>query len=427
MSKHGTSAGAMLPKSCDVAIVGSGPAGLATAIELKKRGVSNVIVLERFAEAGGNPRHCGHSPFGMSEFKRIYKGPGYVRKMLATANQLGVKIFVETTVTEIAAQGALTLSTPQGLRRIQAKRVVLSAGIREKPRAPRLVSGQRPLGITTTGALQSMVYLGHKKPFERCVIIGSELVSFSAIASCRHAGIKPLCLIEENSRLTAWAGLQLYPRLMGVDVLPATRLIDIEGKSRVSGVNLMDANGNTKHVSCDGVIFTGQFVPEASLLRNAHLEIDPHTGGPVIDQYGRCSDPAYFAAGNMLRPVETAGWCWSEGVSTAGFVQLSLAAELPGVEAQQKVRIGNPGLKYIIPQRISVSKSRSQPEGMKKFQLRVATPVEGRVSLLSGDSELYSRKVKALPERRILMPLPPLDNTGYHSDLVVNLSKCESG
>ena len=58
----------------DVAIVGAGPAGLSAAVELKKQGVARVVVLERFEQAGGIPRHCGHPPFGMREFRRGLSG-----------------------------------------------------------------------------------------------------------------------------------------------------------------------------------------------------------------------------------------------------------------------------------------------------------------------------------------------------------------
>ena len=118
--------------SCDVAIIGGGPAGLATAIELKKLGVADVIVLERNSEAGGNPRHCGHSPFGMREFKRVYFGPQYAKKLVTTALKSGVDIALNTTVTSFEKGGLLTLSSEQGLTQLQAKKVVLSTGIREK-------------------------------------------------------------------------------------------------------------------------------------------------------------------------------------------------------------------------------------------------------------------------------------------------------
>ena len=44
-----------------------------------------------------------------------------------------------------------------------------------------------------------MFIIYHNKPFERPVIIGSELVSFSALLTCRHLGIRPVAMIEENS------------------------------------------------------------------------------------------------------------------------------------------------------------------------------------------------------------------------------------
>ncbi|MCA4129144.1 FAD-dependent monooxygenase, partial [Pseudomonas aeruginosa] len=44
-----------ITEQVDVAIVGSGPAGLAAAIELRRQGVARVCVLERDGEAGGYP------------------------------------------------------------------------------------------------------------------------------------------------------------------------------------------------------------------------------------------------------------------------------------------------------------------------------------------------------------------------------------
>src|SRR5581483_1337469 len=62
---------------------------------------------------------------------------------------------------------------------------------------------------------------------------------------------------------------------------------------------------------------TGQFRPENALLANSPVAIDRGTLGPSIDQYWRSSDPAYFAAGNLLRGIETAGQCWREGRAAA--------------------------------------------------------------------------------------------------------------
>ena len=49
------------------------------------------------------------------------------------------------------------------------------------------------------GALQAMVYLAGQAPFRRPVIVGTELVSFSALLTCRHAGIRPAAMIESGA------------------------------------------------------------------------------------------------------------------------------------------------------------------------------------------------------------------------------------
>ena len=420
MSKVNHAENSSVPSQCDVAIIGAGPAGLATAIKLKELGITDIVVLERSGEAGGNPRHCGHSPFGLSEFKRVYLGPGYAAKMRNYAAQLDVKISLNTTVTSFAKGGRLTLSTTHGISQLKAKKVVLTTGIREMPRAPRFISGQRPAGIMTTGALQSMVYLSHKKPFRNPVIVGTELVSFSAIASCRHAGIKPVAMLEQNKRVTAMSALQLLPRLLGIDLFIETQIVDIEGKQQVTGINVINEAGQTRHIACDGIIFSGQFIPEASLARVGHLDIDPRTQGPVVDQYGRCSDADYFSAGNVLRPVETGGWCWSEGTQLAEFIQLSLLNKLPDIKNQLHFDITDEKIKYIVPQRLSLSVNSTIPEGVKNLQLRFNSQVNGTVSVNSSSRELSHKVIRSLPERRVLIPMPCLGDNLTEKLLTVN-------
>ena len=73
------------------------------------------------------------------------------------------------------------------------------------------------------------------------------------------------------------------------------------------------ADGSLRDIACDGVLFTGRFVPEAALVGLSHLRLEAGSGGPAIDQFGRCSDPSYFAAGNLLRPIGDSGLVLSRG------------------------------------------------------------------------------------------------------------------
>ena len=310
---------------CDVAVIGGGPAGLAAATALKNKGVERVVVLERETMAGGIPRHCGHPPFGILEYKRILTGPSYAKKIVATAIEAGVEIWLKTTVTSLGRDAQLSIISPEGSGELKAKKVLLATGTRETPRSARMISGQRALGICNTGSLQSMVYLKNKVPFKNPVVIGTEIVGFSALFTCRKAGIKPVAMLEENVNASVMWPITLGAKLFGVPLYYETRILDIHGHERVEKVLIVDKKGNEKEITCDGVLFTGQFTPESSLVRMSHLEMNSITGEPIVDQYGRCSDHSYYAAGNVLfKPVKVAGKCWRAGRRTAQWIAKAL-------------------------------------------------------------------------------------------------------
>ncbi|MCP4470043.1 MAG: NAD(P)/FAD-dependent oxidoreductase [Gammaproteobacteria bacterium] len=410
----------MKTSSCRVAIIGGGPSGLALAAELARGGIDDVVLLEREANAGGIPRHCGHSPFGLREFHRILSGPEYARRLASRAQRLGTRLRTAATVTEIGQQGNLTLSTVAGIESLIAEKIVICTGNRETPRAARLVSGSRPLGIVTTGALQSMVYLKHRLPFTRPLIVGSELVSFSALLTCRHAGIKPVAMIDSHARVIAWRGAALLPRLLGTRLLLNASLQAIHGEERVTEVTIRDARGDLMSLECDGVIFSGNFVSESSLVRASHLELDAASGGPRVDQYGRCSDEDYFACGNMLHPVDTAAWCWAEGAHTAAGVHASLAGRLNALQRRLQVNCGSPAIRYFMPQVIALPHpdcGTIPPAAHDSLQVRFNDNLSGRLALCDENGELSARNIRARRERRVLLPLPAYERLSRSQSL----------
>lgn len=388
---------------CDVAVVGGGPAGLGAATQLRRLGVGHVMVLEREAMAGGVPRHCGHPPFGWHEFHRLLTGPQYAQRLVAAAESEGVDIRARITVTELQQGPALRVSTEDGLFLVKAKRVLLATGVRETPRAPRMVSGTRPMGVLTTGALQSMVYLKSRTPFLRPVIVGTELVSFSALLTCRHAGIRPVAMVEKRNRPTAWRVAAWFPKLQGIRTLMNTEVASIEGKTRVSHVTVRSDTGKYEHIACDGVVFTGQFVSESTLALLGQLEVNPESGIPIVDQYGRCSEPDYFAAGNMLHPADSSARCWREGVETATNIVRSLNADLPTPNRFTAVQSTAPVIRYVTPQRL-VSDNRHNGDGT--LWVRFSDEARGKLHLWADESHVLGMRVRATPEKQVFLPVP---------------------
>ncbi|WP_372019055.1 NAD(P)/FAD-dependent oxidoreductase [Tistrella mobilis] len=402
----------MTAEHWDVVVIGAGPAGLAAATELRRQSVDRVLVLDREAEAGGIPRHCAHSPFGLREFRRLLTGPAYARRLVGTAAAAGVAIRTRTTVVAIrpgSAPGSgpeLDVSTPEaGLGVIRARRVLVATGVRETSRAQRLIGGTKPGGVLSTGALQGLVHLDHLKPFSRPVVLGTELVSFSALITCIQADIRPVAMIEPGQGTVARWPAALLPRLLGVKLLTGTGLRTIEGRDRVTAVTLRDADGAERVIETDGVVVTGGFRPEATLFAGSHLERDPRTGGPVIDEFGRCSDPTVFAAGNLLRPVETAGWSWREGRRTGRAIALDLAGRLPAAGGLAVVVAGAP-LCFALPQLIAGGRPGLRVHD--HIQFRVDSRVAGRLVLTDDGREIWSQRLRSRPERRILVPIDAL-------------------
>ena len=221
-------------------------------------------------------------------------------------------------------------------------------------------------------------------------------------------------MVESASRCTAPEICAILPKLFGVPLLRNTVLEEILGLDKVEGARLRSGESMSE-IACDGILLTGQFQPDAALLRGSCVPLDGLSGGPQIDQLGRCRDPAYFAAGNLLRPVETGGWAWREGRTVGRLVAKDLQKGLPAGRAVDVTCGAN--LKYVTPQRLSLPLA----DGFQYLQLRVERPQQGELIVEADGRRIWSRKVSLLPERRCLIPLSALRIPASAGSLAVHL------
>lgn len=335
--------------SVDIVIVGGGPAGLTAAAHLAGR--HTVVVLERESVAGGIPRHSDHLGYGIRDLRTVLSGPDYARRLVARAVTAGADIRTDAMVTGWAGERALEVTSPSGREVIEAAVVVLATGARERPRPARLIAGDRPTGIYTTGHLQNLVHLHGRGVGRRAVVVGAELVSYSAVLTLRHAGCRTVLMTTEHRRPESYVAFTAAARAaLGVRVATRTTVTRIIGAPQLRAVEIENIDtGARRIVDCDTLILTGDWIPDHELARTGGLAMDTRAGIPVVDTALRTNRTGVFAIGNLVHPVDTADVAALDGRHVADRIHAHLAGHrgpTGGVRlvAQAPLRWISPGL-----------------------------------------------------------------------------------
>ena len=342
----------------DVLVVGAGPAGLTAAAELRRRGVPRVLVADREAAPGGIPRHSWHTGYGLRDLHRLLSGPAYARALADAATRSGAELRTGCTVTEVSAGGetlSAVLTSAAGIEEVRPSSVLLATGCRERPRSARLVPGDRPPGVLTTGELQQRVYLDGERLAGRALVVGAEHVSFSAAVTLAHAGAKVVALVTEHERQQSYAAFRLGAALRwGVPVWTSTAVTRVVGAGgKLAGVELADeAGGQARTVACDWLVFTGDWIPDHVLARSSGLAIDAGTRGPAIDTGMATSAPGVFAAGNLVHAAETADVAALSGRHAARQIHSFLAGRARLTSPRIAV-VAEPPLRWISPNAVA--------------------------------------------------------------------------
>lgn len=393
-------------ETVDVAIVGGGPAGLAAATELAASGAGRVLVIERESEAGGIPRHADHQGYGLRDMHRSMSGPAYARRRVELAEQAGAELRVSTQVTGWSPSGGLELELtgPAGRTGLRAAHVLLATGCRERPRSARLVAGDRPQGVMTTGTLQQIVYLERGRPGTRALIVGAEHVSFSALLTLAHSGTSVAGLVTSHPHHQSYALFRAGAALRyRVPVHTGTEVLEIHGRRRIENVALKDLRtGTTWRESCDTVVFTGDWIPDQELAVLGGIDLDPGTLGPAIDFALRTSRPGIFAAGNLLQGAETADIAALQGRHAARQIlaQIRDGAAWPSCRIALQV---SPPLHWVSPNALSSGDGDPvrTPLRIRSHEALIAPLVQVR----QGDTVLWrGRLPRIMPGRSARLP-----------------------
>ena len=365
--------------TCDVAIIGGGPAGLAAAIAAKEEGAEKVLILERDNALGGILQQCIHPGFGLTRFKEELTGPEYYGRFVDRAKEVGVEYMLDTMVLEVnhETNEIFCTSSRFGLTNVQAKSIVLAMGCREKTRASIMVPGTRPAGLYTAGSAQRLVNRQNIMVGKKIVILGSGDIGMIMARRMTLEGAQVVMVVELMDYL---AGLTRN-RVQclddfGIPLKLAHTITRIEGNQRVTGVWVAPVDEKKQpikaqefFVECDTVLFSVGLMPENELTRKAGIAINPITNGPAVNQYMQTSAESVFACGNVVHVNDLVDNVSEESARAGKYAARYAMGKLSSAKKTVACVTGR-NVRYLCPQTVDAS----EQDGQVSLYFRVLQP-----------------------------------------------------
>lgn len=383
----------MINKNVDVAVIGGGPAGLAAAISAKEHGAKRVVIIDRNSWLGGILPQCIHDGFGVEETGVSMTGPEYAEKYIEMAEKQDICVMKETMVLQFNKRKEIIVVNKEGVHKIRAKAIVLAMGCREKTRWNVMIPGSRPSGIYTAGVAQAFINLYNIMPGKNVVILGSGDVGLIMARRLKFEGANVLGVVE---LLPYASGL---PRNVvqclddyDIPLFLNHTITCIEGRDRLEQVTIAQVNenmvpiaGTERKIMCDTLLLSLGLIPENELSKNVGIEIDPVTGGPVVNQMLETTLDGVFACGNCLQVYDTVDML-SIDAKRAGKNAAEISFEKNDKKSSVRVVPGS-GVRYVVPQRVDKS-------GIIPLTLRAEKPKENTIlRVLAGEKELLRKKL----------------------------------
>ena len=393
----------------DLVIIGGGSAGMAAAIEAKKNGIDDILILEKDDRLGGILNQCIHNGFGLTEFKEELTGPEYLQRFVDQVVELGIEYRLNSLVLDITKDKVVTYSNQEdGIVEVKAKAIIFATGCYERAAGAIQLPGDRCAGIITAGTAQKYLNIHGFLAGKRIVILGSGDIGLIMARRMTLEGAKVLC-VSEIMPYSNGLNRNIAQCLNDYDIpLYLSRSVSkVIGKNgRVEKVILSAVDDKMKFIpgtemefECDTLLLSIGLIPYVSLLEKIKVEMGS-TRGAKVNDYFETSLDGVFACGNCLHVHDVVDFVTDEGRDAGR----GAAKYIKGEQEKNTSILVKPGegIGYVIPQTIKNKNADSIT-----FKFRVRRPINNVfVTIKDGDNVINKvMKPVLIPSEMVMVKL----------------------
>ncbi|EGT2192292.1 FAD-binding protein [Clostridium perfringens] len=271
----------------DLIIIGGGASGLLLAINGKKDGIKNILLVEKDPILGGA---LNSADYNISE-KGNLTGIEYKESLLKEFNELNIDVKLNTMVLKIEdSNEILCTSSECGVEKIKGKNIIIANGGKEKSRNAVQIPGDRTAGVLTVGMAKKIFGIKNMVPGKNIFIVGDSTLYMIQEDLKKH-NIKVSGIITDKNKNEVFD--------LSENLYPGYEIISIHGEGRVSSVTIKNGD-EKKNIKCDTVIFAYPMISDGLVALRSGLKLNPSTTGPAVDENLETSNKNIYACGNAI-------------------------------------------------------------------------------------------------------------------------------
>lgn len=271
----------------DLIIIGGGASGLLSAINGKKDGIENILLIEKDPTLGGA---LGSADYNISESGNL-TGIEYKENLLKEFNDLDIDVKLNTMVLKIEdSNEVLCTSSDCGVEKIKGKNIIIANGGKEKSRNAVQIPGDRTAGVLTVGMAKKAFGIKNIVPGKNIFIVGDSTLYMIQEDLKKH-NIKIAGIITDKSKEEVFD--------LSENLYPGYEIISIHGEGRINSVTIKN-NNDEKIIKCDTVMFAYPMISDGLVALRSGLKLNPATTGPEVDKNLETSKKNIYACGNAI-------------------------------------------------------------------------------------------------------------------------------